>query len=390
MAVPRWVGYCTNVHAGANLDQTKANLQTHATLVREKLGEEGPLGIGLWLSASTAKSLLEPGQLPEFRDWLASAGLLPYTLNGFPYGDFHETVVKHKVYRPTWWETPRKEYTLDLIEILHHLLPEGAVGSISTLPLGWPDPMPTAEQLATAAGNLQAVALHLEQLEQQTGRLIHINIEPEPGCLIDTTEDMIRFFREHLFTGPAGSRVGRYLRVCHDVCHAAVMFEPQATVLAQYQEAGIQIGKVQVSSAIEIVFGASGDPATPQILAQLGEFAEDRYLHQTMVRTADGKQTLHEDLPPLLAAAAAEPPADQTWRIHFHLPIYLSEAGHLGTTQGQIVEFLEAARHDSEISHYEVETYAWSVLPARLKQADLASGIAEEIRWLRKQLPDGT
>lgn len=388
MAVPRWVGYCTNVHAGANLEQTKANLQTHATLVREKLGDD-LLGVGLWLSASTAKSLLEPGQLPVFRDWLQSAGLLPYTFNGFPYGDFHETVVKHKVYRPTWWETSRQEYTLDLIEILHHLLPEGAVGSISTLPLGWPDPQPTADQLATAARSLQAVAHRLEMLEQETGRLIHINIEPEPGCLIDTTEDMIRFFREHLFTGPAGNSVGRYLRVCHDVCHAAVMFEPQATVLAQYQEAGIQIGKVQVSSAIEIAFGPTGDPATAQILAQLGEFAEDRYLHQTMVRTAEGTQTLHEDLPPLLAASAQHPPADQTWRIHFHLPIYLDQAGHLGTTQGQILEFLEAASHDSEISHYEVETYAWSVLPARLKQADLASGIAEEIRWLREQLSDG-
>ena len=30
-----WVGYCTNVHAGATLDQTKANLERYACRVRE-------------------------------------------------------------------------------------------------------------------------------------------------------------------------------------------------------------------------------------------------------------------------------------------------------------------------------------------------------------------
>jgi hypothetical protein len=64
-------------------------------------------------------------------------GLVAYTINGFPQDDFHQKVVKHRVYRPAWWEPARLEYTRDLVRILDRLLPSGVSGSISTLPIGW-------------------------------------------------------------------------------------------------------------------------------------------------------------------------------------------------------------------------------------------------------------
>ena len=45
-------------------------------------------------------------------------------------------------------------------------------------------------------------------------------------------------------------------------------------------------------------------------------------------------------------------------------------------------ECLAAAREMSDCRHFEVETYAWGVLPAELRQPDLAAGIADEMRWL--------
>jgi hypothetical protein len=38
------------------------------------------------------------------------------------------------------------------------------------------------------------------------------------------------------------------------------------------------------------------------------------------------------------------------------------------------------------LSHFEVETYAWGVLPEALRKRRLADGIADELRWLESAL----
>src|SRR4051794_8818385 len=89
------VGYCTNVHAGAGLDQTRANLERYALAVKRLASPDRPMGVGLWLSAPAARQLLEERRVGEFAAWLREVGLVPFTLNGFPFGDFHQPVVKH-------------------------------------------------------------------------------------------------------------------------------------------------------------------------------------------------------------------------------------------------------------------------------------------------------
>src|SRR5262245_26679909 len=88
------LGYCTNVHAGVDLEQTQANLERFARVVKRRFSPQAPMGVGLWLSASAARGLLDGQRLPPFAAWLAEVGLVPFTLNGFPYGDFHRRVVK--------------------------------------------------------------------------------------------------------------------------------------------------------------------------------------------------------------------------------------------------------------------------------------------------------
>ena len=137
------LGYCTNVHAGASYEQTRANLERYALAVKARVSPDAPMGIGLWLSAKAARQLIEQDRAAEFADWLGESGLVPFTFNGFPHGDFHEPVVKHKVYQPDWRSRERLDYTLDLVAIQDRLLAEGAEGSISTLPVGWADPSRT-------------------------------------------------------------------------------------------------------------------------------------------------------------------------------------------------------------------------------------------------------
>ncbi|MCH8211841.1 MAG: hypothetical protein IIB99_10795 [Planctomycetes bacterium] len=165
------------------------------------------------------------------------------------------------------------------------------------------------------------------------------------------------------------------------------MFENQAEAIACYEKAGIRIGKVQVSSAIRIPFDAMSDPERTDALRQVQIFAEDRYLHQTMIRRPDGDLDFYEDLPLALASIENDHPVGE-WRIHFHMPIFLDRFGLIETTQDQIGQCLRAIKPDDDVLHFEVETYAWDVLPKELRTDDLAEGIAREILWLNDRFAD--
>ena len=118
--------------------------------------------------------------------------------------------------------------------------------------------------------------------------------------------------------------------------------------------------------------------ARPEAWEELARFREPRYLHQTNVRHKDEIQ-FFEDLPDAMQRLGAM----GAWRVHFHVPIYLASIGSLGTTQADIRVLLGALRSEDEVHHFEVETYAWSVLPEELQRGELSEGIAEELRWLR-------
>ena len=383
----RILGYCTNVHAGADYASTLANLARHALAVKQKVSPDAPMGVGLWLAASAAQELVEQNGIGEFADWLEQHGLRVFTMNGFPYGDFHKTVVKHDVYRPTWADPERLDYTLNLVTILSGLLPAGAEGSISTLPIGWPTADGDEEVLQAASEQFDRLVEHLARTEDETGHCIHIDIEPEPGCLLDTSDDIIRFFNDYLLTKGNEDNVRRYLRICHDVCHAAVMGEAQTEVLRAYQNAGLKVGKVQLSAAVEANFSRLNADEYAQALQQLRSFQEERYLHQTMV-TRNAKTHLYEDLPQALDAVSDESLGGLTLRTHFHVPLFLDRFGLLNATQADVKQCLANINAFSDCRHFEVETYAWNVLPEPLQVPKLADGIAQEMLWVLKQVGD--
>jgi sugar phosphate isomerase/epimerase len=380
------IGYCGNVHPGRTIDEVKQNLIKYSLDVKSQVRPNKPMGIGLWLSATAAKELDDSSKLVEFRDWLAEVGLLPFTLNGFPYGDFHQEVVKHDVYRPTWADPARLEYTVRLAEILNVLLPEGIDGTISTLPLGWPTDAGKSniddEQFwKSSARNLKTCAERLDDLAQTTGRNVFICIEPEPGCILDTCDDVIAFFDQHLFVHDTNTNqlIRNHIGVCHDVCHSAVMFEEQATAINDYANADIRIGKVQVSSAVAVDFDSGANDELDGKLSQLSKFAEPKYLHQTSVATSEEVE-FYEDLD--LAIKANETHLHGQWRVHFHVPIFSESLGLIDTTQTDIKQCVDAIQATGNpLPHFEIETYAWNVLPKGLEEISLADGIAKEIAW---------
>ncbi len=379
-------GYCTNVHAGPTLNDMLDNLRTHALPVKKKVSPDQPMGVGLWLTDVAAKQVIEQNRVQELWEFLEIHGLMAFTFNGFPFGDFHQPVVKHLVYQPQWNDQARLDYTINLAKILAQLLPDDVhEGSISTLPIGW---RKTVEDDANAsfhaALNLCKLADVLTELEEQTGKLIHVDLEPEPGCYLDTSDDVVEFFKEELLLAAESEyRVHRYLRVCHDICHSAVMFESQVVALKRYADAGIAVGKVQVSNAVVAPFDRLDDYERIDALQQLKAFAEDRYLHQTVANVSGSK--FYSDLPDAVAEYDEKPPPQVEWRTHFHVPLYLERFGLLETTQSEVLECLARVRELTDCNHFEAETYAWDVLPTELQEDTLAHGIARELNWLKEQ-----
>ena len=209
--------YCTNVHAGPTLELARANLERFACRTKALLAKPNPLGIGLWLPDQAASEACQGSALDEFAEWLRANELDVFTMNGFPQGNFHQAVVKHQVYMPTWWEESRLEYTRRLVQILARLLPDGGVGSISTLPIAWGSPRPAADLLQKAADRLRRIATELHKLYEQTGKEIVIAIEPEPGCCLGDAGSVRAFFARYLLRGDDREVVRRHITVCHDV-----------------------------------------------------------------------------------------------------------------------------------------------------------------------------
>src|SRR5699024_7565946 len=106
------LAYCSNVHPAEDLAGIHGQLRRFAGPVRERLGLDR-LAIGLWLPAGAAARLAaDSDEIDALRAVLDEQGLEVVTLNAFPYGGFHDPVVKHRVYRPDWSERERLVYTL--------------------------------------------------------------------------------------------------------------------------------------------------------------------------------------------------------------------------------------------------------------------------------------
>ena len=75
-------------------------------------------------------------------------------------------------------------------------------------------------------------------------------------------------------------------------------------------------------------------------------------------------------------------------RTHFHVPIFTQGMNGWSSTRSEIERCLASFPGAGPLPTIEVETYAWDVLPNCLYAGDegLASGIAEELRWLRAMI----
>ncbi|WP_405867477.1 metabolite traffic protein EboE [Streptomyces sp. NBC_00005] len=370
------LAYCTNVHPAETLDGVLAQLRDHCEPVRRRLGRDR-LGIGLWLAKDAAHALVtDPSALRGLRTELDRRGLEVVTLNGFPYEGFGAEEVKYRVYRPDWADPERLEHTTALARVLAGLLPDDVTeGTISTLPLAWRTAYDDG-RADKAHAALITLAERLDALDELTGRSIRVGLEPEPGCVVETTGDAI---------APLAAIAHRRIGICVDTCHLATSFEDPHTALDALTTARVPVVKSQLSAALH-----AEHPHLPEVRAALDAFDEPRFLHQTRTAVAAGLRGT-DDL-----GEALEPdtlPDAAPWRAHFHVPLHAAPAAPLTSTLPVLkaaLTRLVGGPHPLT-RHLEVETYTWQALPPDLRprgRAQLADGIAAELTLARDLLTD--
>lgn len=381
------LAYSTNVHRGETWAAMFDALKTHTLAVRERICPGAPFAIGLRLSHLAAMELSDAAALLEFQRWLGANNCYIFTLNGFPYGRFHGAPIKETVFLPDWSAPERLDYTNLLFDLLAQLLPAGKEGSVSTLPGSFKGFNLLPDALQAIRRNLWSCVEHIARLSERTGHPLHLGLEPEPMCLLESSGEVIQFFNRLRVEHPRDPRLDTHLGVNYDTCHFAVNFEEPRNALPCLVQQGIKISKIHLSSALKT-------RPTPAARGVLRKFSNDIYLHQVVVCEAGGQRYLYRDLPDALAdydarADITDPLLAGEWRIHFHVPLHAPAAPPLANTTDHLLGVLDVLAENPGIcSHLEMESYTWEVLPPELKSQSVVEQLAAEYEWTLARLAE--
>lgn len=385
--------YCSNIHPGEKWEDHFKSLQENLPYIRQQLAPGKPFGLGLRIANEASLALSKPEVMQAFKNWLHEHDIYVFVINGFPYGDFHNSVVKDQVHTPDWTTPDRLDYTIRLFRILTDLLPNGMEGGVSTPPLSyrlwWKTDQEKQQATAHATAHILLLLEELIQIEKETGKFLHLDIEPEPDGIFDSTRDFVTWYEDTLLpegtaylqdklnisSEAAKELILKHIQLCYDICHAAVGYEQPAEILASLAHVGIQVGRIQISSALKVDFTTESELKYSAIQT----FNEPIYLHQVVARNADGTHTHYADLPQALANWNAN---QEEWRVHFHVPLFTKSYGLLDSTQSDIVNTLAIHARKPFSPFLEVETYTWGVLPEDM-QKPMDESIVRELEWVQ-------
>ena len=387
--------YSTLVHPGDTWPEMWNSLTTYVPKVKKRVCPDKPFGVSLRISNSSAETLTnDPREIEKLKAFLKDNNLYLYTVNAFPYGPFKNQIVKEQVYEPDWSTDLRETYTKKVANILAEVAPPFVDPTIQSPPLGF-KPKATPKVVEGFTRHVLSTVAHLVGIHQSTGRTVRLALEPEPYCFLETTDEALDYFKNHLYapsavktlagaTGLNNSDAEKALRhhlgMVYDICHQAVEYEDIGASLQALADAGITVFKLQEAAALRV------PEVTQEKVNALKRFADTVYLTQTVERRkGEKKLTRYLNLEDAFAAWDKDP-GPREWRTHFHVPVFLDDLGDFKTTRFAIEDALAFHRKHKLSPQLEIETYTWDVLPAHLKTGDIVDYVCMEIDWVREQL----
>ena len=375
------LAYCTNIHRGEGWNETFHGLNEYTLKVKEKVSQSDPFAIGLRLGYKAALELSETGSrnLDEFIKWLDHNNCYIFSINGFPYGQFHGSRVKEQVYSPDWTFDSRVEYTNLLFDILAKILPSGMSGSVSTLPGSFKEFIQDDTQQGNVIiENLARCGKHINDLIEKTGKDLHLGLEPEPLGWFENTPETLSFFKR--FRNIHGDEFDNVIGVNYDTCHLAIEYENAKESLLLLKNNNIKISKIHLSSALKL-------KPNQQTVDSLKEYQDDVYLHQVIAKLQNGDLIRFKDLPDAIENFLKGNCNDDEWRVHFHIPLHASPDSLFDDTRDHIKDTLSVLSSDPEMcKHLEMETYTWEVLPNSMQSNSVVDQLSLEYDWTLNSL----
>ncbi len=386
--------YSTLVHPGDTWDEMWDSLTRYVPAVKERFSPNERFGISLRLSGKSAERLVgDAKEREKLKSFLADNDMYLYTVNAFPHGPFKGQRIKEQVYEPDWRTDTRAQYTMDVATILAEVAGEGVDPSIQSAPLGFKPRVTGDDVVDSYTRQVLRVVAHLVDLEQRTGTTVTLALEPEPHCFLETTDETVAYFSDHLYAdssaetlakaaglsaAQAASALRKHLGIVFDICHQAVEYEDISQSLQKLVDAGIPIFKLQEAAALQV------PEVTQELVDALRGFADTVYLTQT-VEKKDGVFTKFLNLEDAFEAWEKDP-GPREWRTHFHVPVFLAELGEFKTTRFAIEDALRFHKANPVSAQLEIETYTWDVLPDHLKTGDIVDYVVRELEWVREEL----
>ena len=118
-----------------------------------------------------------------------------------------------------------------------------------------------------------------------------LGLEPEPRCYLETTDETITYFQDHLFAPQTAERLAKatglhaadaaaamkkHMGIVFDIGHQSVGYEDIPASLHKLVAAGVPIVKLQEAASMYI------PDVTQQTVDALQAFAKTIYLSQTV------------------------------------------------------------------------------------------------------------
>ena len=230
-------------------------------------GAEQKFGVCLRTSAPSAELRRRPAKRADLKQFFADNDLYLYTANAFVYGVFKKQVIKEDVYEPDWQTPERREYTKQVPTCSPSWRPRASTRRSRARRSASSRRSPATTSSRPTPANVIDVVAHLVELKKKTGKTVTLGLEPEPRCYLETTDETIAYFKNHLFSGETAERLAKrtglneadaaqamrdYTGVVFDIGHQSVGYEDIPASLQKLVDNGVQIVKLQEAASMHI------------------------------------------------------------------------------------------------------------------------------------------
>ncbi len=367
----KYITYCSNIFTQKDLNSLLFNLNKYSSILKKNFRNK-KFCLGLCFSNILTNTLFKEKNLLKLKRCLIENNFYLSSVNSFVYKSFHSKNIKEKIYYPDWTSYNRVIYTKKILIILDLISNKYCNISISTIPISfklWFKRQNIKYIYYKSSFNLFNIMFFLLKIFSKK-KYFHLDLEPEPFCLLESFNDFLFFFNRWLIPlsklfGFKKKYLKKYINLCYDISHFSVIYENHESIINLIKKNGIKIGKIQVSSALEFIMTESNKKF---ILKNLFFLMNSKFLHQSFVVVNQGKIFKFLDFKYACNFVG-------NFRIHFHMPIYLNNYNYdLNTTSKETLNVLSMILKNIKVKHIEIETYTYSIL----NQNELFESILKE------------